>query len=380
MRPFVPALLALLAACVPAAAQGLQLTGTQRWVVVASRQNIDEAIGVARTYEGAKVVRSVNGWYGIVTGPRAVASEAAVKKALIGNEQYPKDIVFSKGDNYIAIVWQQTRAAPLASIALEGEPGTKRLEHDGLTVTLTTAKTKDGEHVPKAVGMIGGRTVFTVLLEEAASEAPRASVELHRLDAASPQPTVVVTGYSGGAHCCTLTAFVSADAGGTWRTATGRSLDGGGYAIEDADGDGTLELTHRDNSFLYTFSSYAGSVAPTRIVRLNGRALADVTREPRYQPYLRQEIAGIEHAAQRYGMQEPNGYLAGWVAAKALVGEVEPAWAEMLRRQDRDPPVKPEKCLVNLPLDKCPPDKLKAIGFAEALRAHLVANGYPVPK
>lgn len=378
MRLAAAGLVAVLA--LPAIAQSLQQSGTMRWVVVASRQNLDEAIGIAKTYEDAKVVQSVNGWYGVVTGPRAVTNQAALKNQLVKDENFPKDLVFSKGDNYTALVWQSRRIEPSRSVALEGEPGTKTMTAGGLTVTLTTLKDKEGEHTPVVTGMIGGRTVFTARLDDGKSEAPRAEAKLYRLDPASPQPQVMITAYTGGAHCCTVTQIATADAAGNWKVLEGGTLDGGAYAVEDADGDGVPELTHRDNSFLYAFASYAGSVAPMRIKRVFAGTLADVTREPRYQPYLRQEVAGIEHLTVRYGPGEANGYYAGWVAAKALIGEVEAAWPVMLQRQDRNPPMKPQKCSVNRKLEECPQDKLVDIPFPEALRAHLSAGGYPVPR
>lgn len=368
------------ALALPASAQPLQQTGAMRWVVVASRQNLDEAIGIAKTYEEAKVVQSVNGWYGVVTGPRAVTNPAALKSQLVKNENFPKDLVFSKGDNYTALVWQAQRIAPSAAIALEGEPGTKTMTAGGLSVTLTTLKDKDNEHTPVVTGVIRGKTVFTAKLDDAKAEAPRASAAFHRLDPASPRPQVLITAYTGGAHCCTLTQIATADAAGNWTVLDGGMLDGGAYTIEDADGDGTAELTHRDNSFLYAFASYAGSVAPVRIRRVSAGTLADVTREPRYQPYLRQEVASIEHLAVRYGPGEANGYYAGWVAAKALIGEVEAAWPVMLQRHDRNPPIKPQRCTINRKLEECPQDKLADIPFPVALRAHLASGGYPVPR
>ena len=218
-------------------------------------------------------------------------------------------------------------------------------------------------------------------MEEAMAEAPRLTIRLFRLDPSSPRPQVMVTGYTGGAHCCFASAFATADASGAWHVVTGATLDSGGYQVEDVDRDGQIELTHIDNSFLYAFASYAGSVAPRRIVRLVGKELKDVTGEPRYQSFLRQDLATIEHYADKNGMGEANGYLAGWVAAKALVGQVDEAWKVMMQRYERRSAITFETCTVpNVPQEKCPPGRLKKRTFPEALRDHLASNGYPVPR
>ena len=81
-------------------------------------------------------------------------------------------------------------------------------------------------------------------------------------------PEIIITTYSGGAHCCTNhlvytwqnDEFIPIDLG---------YRDGGGGIFEDIDNDGNIEFLTVDNSFLYRFSSYAGSVPPTMILTFN---------------------------------------------------------------------------------------------------------------
>lgn len=375
------ACLLLLAMIAPGAAQPLSLSGDQRWIVVASRQNLDAAIGVARSYTDAEVVRSVNGWYGVVIGPKTVRNPRAMKTQLINDEQYPKDLVFSKGDNYVERVWRQKETVPLRRLEMNADHTSLSTSHEGLDITLALTKPDaDGQRIPVITGMAGGKPAFSVTMKEAEREAPYATVELHRLDPASPRPQVMIAGFTGGAHCCMASVIATSDAAGTWHTVTGLTLDGGGYWAEDVDGDGQLELLHADNAFLYAFSSYAGSHPPRRIVRLAGTELKDVTGEPRYLPYHRQEVARLEHLAERAGDRlETNGFLAGWVAAKSRIGEAREAWDIMLKRQERTQGAMYEKCLVDAPLDSCPKDQLRKIDFPEALARHLRANGYNLP-
>jgi len=356
------------------------LTGDQRWVVIASRQTADEAIGVARSYTGTRVFRSVNGWFAVVSGPREVRDPRKVKADLVGNEDYPKDIVFSKGDNYVEGIWQDSPAKPIREYESDGSTAAHSFTLDDLTITYRTEKKGESEFLPIVSGSVQGRPVFTIAMEEAMAEAPRLTIRLFRLDPAAPRPTVMVTGYTGGAHCCYASSFATADASGSWHVVTGATLDSGGYQVEDVDRDGTLELSHVDNSFLYTFASYAGSIAPRRVVRLVGKELKDVTREPRYRAFLRQDLASMEHFVDKSGMGEVNGYLAGWVAGKALVGELDEAWKVMLQRYERRSAISFEKCTVpNLSQDQCPPGRLKKQTYPEALREHLISNGYGTP-
>jgi hypothetical protein len=202
-----------------------------------------------------------------------------------------------------------------------------------------------------------------------------AAVRIVRLDPATSFPQVIFTSFSGGAHCCTETKIATADATGTWRAVSGKTLDGDlGNELRDIDGDGSYELISFDNSFLYAFACYACSYAPTRIEKLIGSALKDVTRDPKYRKFLRERLSKMEARAQT--QSEPNGYWGGWVAAKSLVGEVSDAWRKMLVSYDRQSEWVIEECLTNAPPGKCPDSQKRQLAFPEGLLKHLVRNGY----
>ena len=71
----------------------------------ASRQDVDEAIGLARRFGsefGAPTVLSTtNGWYAVAAGPLAVPDAAALKKRLSDAWWPPKDTFFAKGQTFI---------------------------------------------------------------------------------------------------------------------------------------------------------------------------------------------------------------------------------------------------------------------------------------
>jgi hypothetical protein len=64
----------------------LETSGDGRWIVFASRQDIDEAIGLARRFGSdfgePTVLTTTNGWYAVAAGPVAVPEVATFKKRL----------------------------------------------------------------------------------------------------------------------------------------------------------------------------------------------------------------------------------------------------------------------------------------------------------
>lgn len=180
---------------------------------------------------------------------------------------------------------------------------------------------------------------------------------------------VIIETYSGGAHCCTNFRIYS------WRndrfreTETGM-LDGSGGTFRDIEGDGKMEFLTADNRFLYTFSSYAGSYPPSRILSFRRSKFEDVTR--RYPKTLRTRLQRMFNAFQdikRHNGTEVNGILAGYVAQKILLGEYEAGWKFMLANYDRQSDWGLEIYRGSQPVGRHP-------NFPTALRAFLIEAGY----
>jgi hypothetical protein len=274
----------------------------------------------------------------------------------------------------------------LGRVRYEGKQPAK-LQYESLAITIDGAPVAAPDRAPGSADDVeervavvtvrtGGKAVLTMRLDDSyAIEEPNAEVTVIRLDAATRSPQIVFTHFTRGAHCCTLTKIATLDAGNTWRVVDASTLDGEGYEFPDLDGDGSGELLSVDNSFLYAFASYADSNAPTRIEKLVGTTLQDVTRNPRYRSVLRQHLRAMERDAGP-DARRSTGYLAGWVAQKALVGELAAAWRVMLASYDRDYDWTMEECLTGASLDACPADKKRAITFPRALANHLVDNRY----
>ena len=181
------------------------------------------------------------------------------------------------------------------------------------------------------------RRVLRIEDEGNSFEWPTALAQIVEMDKANPYPEVVFATYSGGAHCCSTVRIATSSADGScWYLVEAEPFDGEPRGAEDADGDGLFEIVHPDNRFLYRFSSYASSAAPARVVALEGRRLADVGFETRFKPLHRRWLTDLQPIVDAIaGEPEKNGYLAGYVALKNLLGEGPEAWQYMLANHDR---------------------------------------------
>jgi hypothetical protein len=173
-----------------------------------------------------------------------------------------------------------------------------------------------------------GKQVAELQGEGVGSNDPPVSVQIAEIDAANSTPEVVVSFYTGGAHCCSDTKVVGASKDGAeWRTIELGQFDGGPLLASDLAGDGHPVFETRDNAFLYAFGCYACSTAPLKILAIEDGEVKNVSADPRFRPaheaYLKGMITGVPD-------EEANGFLAGYVAEKILLGEGKEAWALML--------------------------------------------------
>lgn len=108
--------------------------------------------------------------------------------------------------------------------------------------------------------------------EEAGLPEPARVIQLD----ASPEPEVVFTMYSAGAHCCTYTEIFAWDPDKGYTSTTHDFLDGS-YNLEYLR-DGVPFFVDTDTRLAYRFSCYMCAVYPPQIFQYRNGALADVTR------------------------------------------------------------------------------------------------------
>lgn len=179
---------------------------------------------------------------------------------------------------------------------------------------------------------------------------------------------VIVKAFSGGAHCCTTLNIYTWNHNKFIKLETGY-LDGEGGTFQDLDRDGKLEFISHDNSFLYTFSSYAGSFPPSRIYAFRNGRFENVTRK--YIKHLKSQAWEMYQAFLQVKKEgnDVNGILAGYVAQKALLGEFHQAWEFMLANYDRTSDW-------GLAIYKGDREVGKYPNFPTALKAFLIEQGY----
>lgn len=380
MRAFVLALLIALFAG-PAWSATLRLDGDQFWVGLASGASKDEAIGLAKTFtiSPLMVVTSANGWYAAVTGPYHVAAGTGQSflEKLRKEKGASPDAYLTRGASYGEIVWKPPPDRVEATLEYDGEHDAELVRGD---LRLVASRQPDGkdEYDPVLTAFYKGTQAFRVVIgSESPNEKPSAIARLVKLDPASALPTVVFSYYWQGAHCCTLTKFATLRSDRSWAIVSSGPIDGEGYRFEDLDGSGRASLVSVDQSFLYTFASYAGSFAPPKVQKLEGGQLVDVTQDASMTHYIAQDLFRQKAFAKQEDELKTNGYLAAYVADSMMLGQGEAAWKTMLADFEReDNGFGIEKCTIDQPLDKCPDAKKGKLPFPAGLRQFLAEHGY----
>ena len=182
----------------------------------------------------------------------------------------------------------------------------------------------------------------------------------------SKRPFVLFQSFTGGAHCCNAVQVAYPEKDrlrivhlGEW---DGDYLD---EVPTDRNGDARVDFVFRDDSFLYTFTSYADSWSPPQIMNIDGGKAVDVSANPGFRPLFRKSMLEERRACLRldkeYADRDPNGACAAYVASAARIGQFDKAWAEMLKAYDR-------KSSWDLPYKK--------MTYPQALRRFLVEHKY----
>jgi hypothetical protein len=232
----------------------------------------------------------------------------------------------------------QEPARVLAELKYNPEHSTT-LKYRGLRITLSNkpvifSGSGEPDHYQlRVVGRYRNRPAFSMHVDDddESPPYPGPTVRVMWLDRASALPQVVFT-HSESGNCCNDLSVATMDAAGHWHVVeTGGMLRDFEYEFLDLDGDGTAEIV---STWPYRYSScwgFCGGLFPvTRIDKLIGRQLRDVSKAKRYRSFQRERLGEWEDG----GETDSNGLLAGWVAQKALAGELSDAWRTMLTHYD----------------------------------------------
>lgn len=220
-------------------------------------------------------------------------------------------------------------------------------------------------------------------LEGTTASFPDAVVQIVELDPANPYPEVLLSSFTGGAHCCNQVRVLTSDSSGlTWQTVEMGAFNGTPGAAEDIDFDRRYEYITADDRFLYTFASYAGSAAPAQIWQLEGNHFVDQTHQPQFLDFHRERLRGMaDWFKDPPAEMEKNGFLAGYVATKALVGELQEGWQQMLKSYDAQSDWGLTTCQAGYDdRGNCKAPEVRYPSYPQALRAFLIQTGYLQPE
>jgi len=263
----------------------------------------------------------------------------------------------------------------------EGDPVPQEISQGPIKAVLsyTEEKSEDGDtmRAPIVAVFADGKEIAK-LVGDAGFGTPPVSVQIAELDPGNSYPEVVVSFYTGGAHCCSDTSVITASKDGSaWKTVDVGEFDGGPLLASDLNGDGRYEFRTRDNAFLYAFACYACSEAPLELLGIDNGEVKTITSDPAFKPvhaaYLKTMIEAVPD-------EDVNGFLAGYVGEKILLGEGQQAWRLMLEHYDKASDWGLDVC--DQPLNDdgdCPGQEIR-LSFPDALERMLKENGYKVEK
>jgi hypothetical protein len=263
----------------------------------------------------------------------------------------------------------------------EAEPKSQEISLGPLKAALSYKVEGTGEEgttIPIVTVFVEGKQVAALKGEGTGSNDPAVSVQIAEIDPANATPEVVVSFFTGGAHCCSDTKVIAASKdGAAWKAIEVGQFDGGPLLASDIAGDGRPVFETRDNAFLYAFGCYACSTAPLKILTIEDGEVKTVSADPRFraahEAYLKGMITGVPD-------EEVNGFLAGYVAEKILLGEGKEAWALMLDHYDKTSDWGLDVCDKPLDADGNCPGKSERLTFPAALERMLNENGYRLEK
>jgi hypothetical protein len=222
-----------------------------------------------------------------------------------------------------------------------------------------------------------GLAPFAVPLDEYGSDAYGNWVSVGKMAKDAPFASVILEGYSGGAHCCATFRLVTLVAGKPVVLPL-EGIDGepSNRFPRDLDRDGTVDILRQDDSFRYAFASGAGSWSPPQVWNLRGGALVQVDAEPRFAALWR-DYAAKSLKQCRNNKYERNGACAAHAAAMARLGKAEEGIAAAVRHAEQSPMFLPESCKVDYVDYQCTEgQEITFSAFEPALRWFLKEQGY----
>jgi hypothetical protein len=131
------------------------------------------------------------------------------------------------------------------------------------------------------------------------------------------EPNVVLSLYSGGAHCCTIAQVFSYDAADDTYTVTAHNFADPAFTLKRLTPGGDERFVSRNPAFEYEYTSYAQSGEPLQIWGFADGAFTDVTRS---YPALIAKDARLWLRLFKHNLRDGTGPLSAWAADEEELG------------------------------------------------------------
>lgn len=265
------------------------------------------------------------------------------------------------------------------SVDFSEHPGPATISAEGVEVTLQPSNDQDGQITVAAAIRIPGLQSIIVTEESASSAGYARWVGIGKLATSDAAPSVLLQGFSGGAHCCATMQVITPSVG-RLKVLSFEPVDGEGDTSfpRDIDGDGTVDFIRQDDSFRYAFASGAGSYSPPVILNVYKGQVVDVSAQPAYRALWEKYSTRTHAACADRSDEDRNGACAAYVAASARLGNFQTAMIEADKLANQKPGIElPTNCTAALVDYACPAGKeVKFYTFRSALMWFLQKNGY----
>lgn len=237
---------------------------------------------------------------------------------------------------------QKTEPIQTTGVALRHwestQGGTKQFTIGGLNITLSAVNTGDKEdEVAQLEATAPGIKTLVLKAEDSsvAGGGVRANFDVFPIDPKNSRKDVLFTWFTGGAHCCAR-VLVASLIGDDWKISDLGTWDDGrlifNHRPTDLNGDGQADFVFFDDSFLYAFDAYAGSVCPRRILNVESGHVVDKSTDPTFARLHREDMMQHEQGCRKHW----NSACAAFVASAARLGQFKRAWGIMLKNYDRE--------------------------------------------
>jgi hypothetical protein len=239
-------------------------------------------------------------------------------------------------------------------------------------------KGEDTLDVATSIRVPGVQTIITTE-GYATSRFIERQVAIGKLSSADATPSVLLGGFTGGAHCCATLRVVTPVAG-RLKVIEFEEVDGGPSATfpKDVDGDGTVDFVRQDDSFRYQFASGAGSYSPPVFLNIYKGQIVNVSDQPSFRPVWLEFANKTRRACADRSNEDRNGACIAYAAASSRLGNLEAGLKEAIKNAYAGPGLElPSPCKVDLVEYQCPEGQdIKFYTFEAAAIWFLRKSGY----